>query len=73
MHRLGVPGSGHQLRHWFASSLLENGVDVRVVQTLMRHASLATTAIYTRVSKTMQREALAHLPTFAWSQMTPAA
>jgi integrase/recombinase XerD len=66
MHRLGIPGSGHQLRHWFASSLLEHGVDVRVVQTLMRHSSLATTAIYTRVSAGMQREALDHLPTFEW-------
>ena len=73
MHRLGVPGSGHQLRHWFASSLLENGVDVRVVQTLMRHASLSTTALYTRVSQTMQREALTHLPTFAWNDLAPAA
>jgi site-specific recombinase XerD len=66
MHRLGIPGSGHQLRHWFASSLLEHGVDVRVVQTLMRHSSLATTAVYTRVSPVMQREALDHLPTFGW-------
>ena len=66
MHRLGVPGSGHQLRHWFASALLEHGVDVRVVQTLMRHSSLATTAVYTRVSPSMQREALEQLPTFGW-------
>lgn len=73
MHRLGVPGSGHQLRHWFASSLLANGVDVRVVQTLMRHASLATTAIYTRVDPGMQRAALERLPVFAWQRVTPAA
>lgn len=73
MHRLGVPGSGHQLRHWFASSLLAQGVDVRVVQTLMRHASLSTTALYTRVSPTMQRDAIDRLPTFAWSQVNAAA
>lgn len=67
MHRLGVPGSGHQLRHWFASSMLERGADVRVVQTLMRHASLATTAVYTRVSPGLQRDALDRLPVFEWS------
>lgn len=67
MHRLGVPGSGHQLRHWHASALLAAGVDVRVVQTLMRHSSLATTAIYTRVSASMQRDAVALLPVFDWS------
>lgn len=66
MHRLGVPGSGHQLRHWHASALLAAGVDVRVVQTLMRHASLATTAVYTRVDPAMQRAALDRLPTFGW-------
>lgn len=67
MHRLGVPGSGHQLRHWHASALIAAGVDVRVVQTLMRHSSLATTAIYTRVSASMQRDAVALLPVFDWS------
>lgn len=73
MHRLGVPGSGHQLRHWFASSLLEHGVDVRVVQTLMRHSSLATTAIYTRVSPVAQRAALERLPCFEWDHRPHAA
>lgn len=73
MQRLGVPGSGHQLRHWHASAMLEHGVDVRVVQTLMRHASLATTAIYTRVSPGMQREALEALPCFEWSHEPDAA
>lgn len=68
MHRLGIPGSGHHLRHWFASALLEHGVDVRVVQTLMRHSSLATTAIYTRVSPALQRAAIDDLPTFDWSR-----
>lgn len=66
MHRLGVPGSGHQLRHWFASSLLAHGVDVRVVQTLMRHSSLATTALYTRVDPVQQRQAIECLPLFDW-------
>lgn len=67
MHRLGVPGSGHQLRHWFATALLAGGADVRVVQTLMRHGSLSTTAIYTLVSDGQQRAALDGLPLFAWA------
>lgn len=50
MVRASVQGSAHQLRHWFGSELLANGVDLRVVQELMRHASVASTQIYTRVT-----------------------
>lgn len=50
MTRAGVQGSAHQLRHWFASELLANGVDLRTVQELMRHASVASTQIYTKVT-----------------------
>ncbi len=50
MVRAGVTGSAHWLRHWFGTSLLEAGVDIRVVQTLLRHQNLATTEIYTKVS-----------------------
>lgn len=50
MVRAGVLGSAHQLRHWFASELLANGVDLRTVQELMRHASVASTQIYTQVT-----------------------
>lgn len=61
MHRAGVESTPHALRHWYGTSLLERGVDIRIVQELMRHSSLQSTQIYTKVSGTQRQIAIGKL------------
>lgn len=64
MRRAGARGTPHSLRHWYGSTLLDDGADLRTVQELLRHSSVATTQIYTRVPDERRRDAINRLNPF---------
>lgn len=54
--------TGHSLRHAYGTALVKSGVDLRTVQELMRHESLATTQIYTLIDEDQMRDGIQRLP-----------
>ena len=55
--------SMHTLRHSFATHLLEQKVDIRVIQVLLGHKKLETTALYAQVATEILREVVSPLET----------
>ena len=51
----------HTLRHSFATHLLEDKVDIRVIQVLLGHKKLETTALYAQVATDLLREVMSPL------------
>ena len=64
--REGIPGvTPHCLRHGFATRLLERGVELRVVQILLGHASIRSTEIYTHLTEPIRQQVRAELDDLA--------
>jgi integrase/recombinase XerD len=56
LHAAGIKGSGHQLRHAFASELLRVGTNFSTLQELLGHSHISSTQIYTKIDLVQLRE-----------------
>lgn len=62
MDRAGIPGTCHDLRRWYATTMIEAGNDLVTVQRLLGHASVATTQRYITVGRQLRIAAVLSLP-----------
>lgn len=65
LRTVGSSATPHQVRHYYGCALLDSGANARTVQTLLRHANLSSTQVYTRVTDVARRRAIEALPDIA--------